>query len=84
MGSIDGFMKVKRDLPETRDPKERIKDYKEFYVPHSEQLTRNQASRCMDCGVPFCHQVGPSRRARLPVPPGSQSACDISTRPLPR
>ena len=56
MGSIDGFMNVKRDLPETRDPKERIKDYKEFYVPHSEQLTRKQASRCMDCGVPFCHK----------------------------
>ena len=54
MGSIDGFMKIKRDLPKTRDPKERINDYKEFYVPHSEQLTRNQASRCMDCGVPFC------------------------------
>ena len=59
MGSIDGFMKIKRDLPETRDPKERIKDYKEFYVPHSEQLTRNQASRCMDCGVPFCHKGCP-------------------------
>ena len=59
MGSIDGFMKIKRDLPKTRDPKKRIKDYKEFYVPHSEQLTRNQASRCMDCGVPFCHKGCP-------------------------
>ena len=59
MGSIDGFMKIKRDLPKTRDPKERINDYKEFYVPHSEQLTRNQASRCMDCGVPFCHKGCP-------------------------
>lgn len=59
MGSIDGFMKIERNLPETRDPKERIKDYKEFYVPHSEQLTRDQASRCMDCGVPFCHKGCP-------------------------
>ncbi|OUT98371.1 MAG: glutamate synthase [Flammeovirgaceae bacterium TMED32] len=59
MGNIDGFMKIGRDLPKTRDPKERIKDYKEFYVPHSEELTKNQASRCMDCGVPFCHKGCP-------------------------
>ena len=59
MGNIDGFMKIGRDLPKTRDPKERIKDYKEFYVPHSEKLTKNQASRCMDCGVPFCHKGCP-------------------------
>jgi len=59
MGSIDGFMKIGRDLPKTRDPKERVKDYKEFYVPHSEELTKKQASRCMDCGVPFCHKGCP-------------------------
>jgi len=59
MGNIDGFMKIGRDLPKTRDPKERIKDYKEFYVPHSEELTKKQASRCMDCGVPFCHKGCP-------------------------
>ncbi len=59
MGSIDGFMKIERDLPKTRDPKERVKDYKEFYVPHSEELTKKQASRCMDCGVPFCHKGCP-------------------------
>ncbi|MAJ51933.1 MAG: glutamate synthase [Flammeovirgaceae bacterium] len=59
MGSIDGFMKIGRNLPETRDPKERVKDYKEFYVPHSEELTKKQASRCMDCGVPFCHKGCP-------------------------
>jgi len=59
MGNINGFMKIGRDLPKTRDPKERIKDYKEFYVPHSEELTKKQASRCMDCGVPFCHKGCP-------------------------
>lgn len=59
MGSIDGFMKIGRDLPKTRDPKERVKDYKEFYAPHSEELTKKQASRCMDCGVPFCHKGCP-------------------------
>ena len=59
MGQIDGFIKVNRELPEIRDPKERIKDYKEFYVPHSEELTKKQASRCMDCGVPFCHKGCP-------------------------
>ena len=59
MGNIDGFMKIERDLPKTRDPKKRVKDYKEFYVPHSEELTKKQASRCMDCGVPFCHKGCP-------------------------
>ena len=57
MGSYRWFYEDKTDLPKTRDPKERIKDYKEFYVPYSEQLTRNQASRCMDCGVPFVTKV---------------------------
>ncbi|MFY0688630.1 MAG: glutamate synthase subunit beta [Cyclobacteriaceae bacterium] len=59
MGSIEGFLNVDRQLPETKKPEERLKDYKEFYVPHSEELTTKQASRCMDCGVPFCHNGCP-------------------------
>ncbi len=59
MGSIEGFLEVDRRLPATRDPQERVKDYKELYKPHKEDLTIKQASRCMDCGVPFCHQGCP-------------------------
>lgn len=59
MGKIDGFLKHERELPEARDPKERIKDSKEIYKDFPEEKTQIQASRCMDCGVPFCHNGCP-------------------------
>ncbi len=59
MGDITGFLKVDRKLPETEAPEHRIKNYKEIYKPHPEKLTIDQASRCMDCGIPFCHQGCP-------------------------
>ncbi len=59
MGSVDGFIKEGRQLPQTRDPKSRINDYNELYKPYSDELTIKQASRCMDCGVPFCHSGCP-------------------------
>ena len=55
MGDIKGFMKFDRDLPGKRDPKSRVNDYKEIYVDYPEEKTLNQAARCMDCGIPFCH-----------------------------
>ncbi|HMU98396.1 MAG TPA: glutamate synthase subunit beta [Chitinophagales bacterium] len=59
MGKITGFLEFNRELPKHKDPKERIHDYKEFYLPYPEEKTRNQAARCMDCGVPFCHNGCP-------------------------
>jgi glutamate synthase (NADPH) small chain len=59
MGQIDGFMKFDREMPKSRDPKERIKDYKEVYIPLDKEKVKQQASRCMDCGVPFCHNGCP-------------------------
>lgn len=59
MGKPTGFLEFKRELPKTKDVKERIKDYKEFYLDFAEQKTVNQAARCMDCGVPFCHSGCP-------------------------
>lgn len=59
MGKITGFLEKTRELPKYKEPKERIKDYKEFYLPFPEEKTREQASRCMDCGVPFCHSGCP-------------------------
>ena len=59
MGKIDGFLNFNRELPKSRNPKERIKDFKEIYEPFPEQKTNEQAARCMDCGIPFCHNGCP-------------------------
>lgn len=59
MGQIDGFMKFDREMPKSRDPKERLKDYREVYNPLDKEKVKQQASRCMDCGVPFCHNGCP-------------------------
>ncbi|HTS61915.1 MAG TPA: glutamate synthase subunit beta [Candidatus Acidoferrales bacterium] len=55
MGKVTGFLEYTRELPERRAPAERIKDWFEIYKPFPEESVRAQASRCMDCGVPFCH-----------------------------
>lgn len=52
-------MKYNRELPKAKDPKERIKEFKEFYEEFSDQKTNEQAARCMDCGIPFCHKGCP-------------------------
>ncbi|MDF2156530.1 glutamate synthase subunit beta [Algoriphagus sp. CAU 1675] len=59
MGAIEGFIQFKRETPLSRDPKERIGDYKEIYQPFSDEKLNHQAARCMDCGVPFCHNGCP-------------------------
>jgi glutamate synthase (NADPH/NADH) small chain len=59
MGQIDGFMKYKRELPPSRDKKERLGDFKEIYTPLDKEKTKQNAARCMDCGVPFCHSGCP-------------------------
>src|SRR5688572_3890730 len=59
MGKPTGFLEVGRDLPEKRDVKQRVSDYYEVEGEVNEGLTTRQASRCMDCGVPFCHHGCP-------------------------
>jgi glutamate synthase (NADPH/NADH) small chain len=59
MGQVDGFMKYNRENPKSRDPKERLKDYKEIYTPLEKEKVKANAARCMDCGVPFCHNGCP-------------------------
>ena len=54
MGKDSGFLEVNRQGPAMRQPEERVKDYKEHYLPLGERANE-QASRCMDCGVPFCN-----------------------------
>ncbi len=55
MGDIKGFLKVKRQIAEYRPVCERVEDYKEVSILPKEKSSRDQGSRCMDCGVPFCH-----------------------------
>jgi glutamate synthase (NADPH) small chain len=55
MGKVTGFLEQTREVPERRPVSERINDFFEVYQPFPEEKLRTQASRCMDCGVPFCH-----------------------------
>lgn len=59
MGRPDGFMKVNHEKPKARAVEERIKDYKEIYSLPEKDKVQEQATRCMDCGVPFCHNGCP-------------------------
>ncbi len=55
MGKPTGFIEYLRELPVDRAPLERVRDWREFHHHMDEKRLRNQAARCMDCGVPFCH-----------------------------
>jgi glutamate synthase (NADPH/NADH) small chain len=59
MGKETGFLEVDRKDRKYDDPKERVKHYREFMIPHSEEGLREQASRCMNCGIPYCHNGCP-------------------------
>ncbi|HNT49240.1 MAG TPA: glutamate synthase subunit beta [Cyclobacteriaceae bacterium] len=59
MGKPTGFLEQQRELPHKRDPKKRINDYNEVDPVIDEGITVKQASRCMDCGIPFCHNGCP-------------------------
>jgi glutamate synthase (NADPH/NADH) small chain len=59
MGKVTGFMELERSTPPKRSTDERILDYLEVYRAPAEAEMRDQAARCMDCGVPFCHDGCP-------------------------
>ncbi|MCP4650625.1 MAG: glutamate synthase subunit beta [PVC group bacterium] len=59
MGDARGFLKVKRKNTEYRPVCERVLDFKEVTILRSNKHTREQASRCMDCGTPFCQWACP-------------------------
>src|SRR5262245_31508288 len=54
-----GFLRYERQLPKRRPVPVRIQDWREVYPPAGEELIRDQATRCMDCGIPFCHDGCP-------------------------
>lgn len=59
MGETTGFLKWTRELPSRRPVEVRLRDWKEVYEDFSEDRSRTQAGRCMDCGVPFCNEGCP-------------------------
>ncbi|HMO67643.1 MAG TPA: glutamate synthase subunit beta [Novosphingobium sp.] len=59
MGKETGFLELDRQDRTYADPAERVKHYKEFVIPHAEPALRAQASRCMNCGIPYCHNGCP-------------------------
>ena len=59
MGKLGGFIEFHRRLPPRRPVEERVHDYREVYLPWAVESVREQAARCMDCGIPFCHNGCP-------------------------
>ena len=59
MGKATGFIEIARKKPPTRPIAERVHDCLEVYQPFPEAALKDQAARCMDCGIPFCHQGCP-------------------------
>ena len=59
MGKPTGFIEFTREAPAKISPEERQQHYREFVQPYSEPALNQQAARCMNCGVPFCHSGCP-------------------------
>jgi glutamate synthase (NADPH/NADH) small chain len=55
MGKVTGFLEFKRNERDYLPVDERVKNWREFVIPLPEKETREQAARCMNCGVPYCH-----------------------------
>ncbi|ODT00572.1 MAG: glutamate synthase [Erythrobacter sp. SCN 62-14] len=59
MGKETGFLELDRRERDYLDPKERLKNYREFVIQPDDATLQSQASRCMDCGIPYCHNGCP-------------------------
>ncbi len=59
MGKVTGFLEIERLERGAEPPKDRLRTYKEFVQPLPYTEVGRQAARCMDCGIPFCHQGCP-------------------------
>ena len=59
MGKPTGFIEITRAKPKSRPIEVRVRDWKEVYLLEAEPELRQQGARCMDCGIPFCHQGCP-------------------------
>jgi glutamate synthase (NADPH/NADH) small chain len=59
MGKVTGFLEIERRDRGYNPAADRIRNFKEFVIPLSEEATKDQASRCMSCGIPYCHNGCP-------------------------
>ena len=59
MGKPTGFMEYRRELPRRRPIPVRVRDWREVYESFPEEAVKEQGARCMDCGIPFCHDGCP-------------------------
>jgi glutamate synthase (NADPH/NADH) small chain len=59
MGKVTGFLEIDRQDRKYKTASDRIRNWREFVIPLGEQATRDQAARCMDCGIPYCHNGCP-------------------------
>src|SRR3989337_1602296 len=59
MGKVTGFIEMQDEKPHYRPLEERLRDWHEVYQYTAEPKLKQQAARCMDCGIPFCHQGCP-------------------------
>src|ERR1700704_5880255 len=59
MGKITRVIEIARKKPPTRPIPDRVHDWREVYLPVPVSMLKDQAARCMDCGIPFCHQGCP-------------------------
>jgi glutamate synthase (NADPH/NADH) small chain len=55
MGKVTGFLEIERNDRDYAPVEERVRHWHEFVIPLPEEETRDQAARCMDCGIPYCH-----------------------------
>jgi glutamate synthase (NADPH) small chain len=58
MGKVTGFLEIDRQDRRYKPASDRIRHYKEFVIPLSQEATKDQAARCMNCGVPYCMGTG--------------------------
>src|SRR5580693_5289546 len=59
MGELGAFLKIHRVGFDKREPDERVHDYRQYFAVRPEAELRRQGARCMDCGIPFCHEGCP-------------------------
>jgi len=59
MGKVTGFLEIDRHDRKYKPAADRVRNYNEFVIPLSDSETKKQAARCMDCGIPFCHNGCP-------------------------
>ncbi len=59
MGNVTGFLEIDRQDRRYRPASDRIRNYREFFIPLSQEGCKDQAARCMDCGIPYCHSGCP-------------------------